>query len=308
MNRHTLGPIQFTGTGGFILHQLPDRQITHDLRFVENTSAGVPDRGFVAIGSASPKITGGSLEIERFLTKISPLKGLAIPKTSPQILACNIFYTKKEEQGDRTTGSTHLKVSPSLALIVPRQLTAEHGAEARITYELIGISADGKTIGWPYTNNVALPTPLPAFEKFTLGPVFIDDVMMDSNIGFTWDFGLEVEAVSSHHAVLPMSVNIKTRMPRGTVRTLDMTSLATYGISGGQPAVDLYLVKLKENSDRYADTDAVHIKLSANEANTLVTLGGAQGADNADQNLELSIIPTIGTSPIFSVTPLQVLP
>jgi hypothetical protein len=193
--------------------------------------------------------------------------GTKISTLTPNFL--NFFAEKREEGGTRATGSVHEKYTIKSGLLVLRRLACDHQADASLGAEAV--------IDWDGTNNpivlvptAALPGTLTDSERFTLGPVKLENTTYSGVKSLEVDFGINVRAEGGDGDKWPTHVSISNIQPVIRLRGIDAQWLAAaniplLGLVVTHANTTIYLRKYDPSgAGVYADNTANHVKMTVN--------------------------------------------
>ena len=282
--------IDTVGAGDVFIDQITDFNVDTAINEILEGADGMVDPTFVAVQSQSPKVGFTSTKLATALAKCG-ISGLAISADADEDGA-EFWFQKVAEGGTRTSGSNHLKMTMKKGLLVPRSLSAPNDGIANLTFEALAVydlTNDPIVIA---TSQSLEGTPV-VDELFTCGPVEINGVALAGIQEITIDFGITELIEGADGQVWPTFVGIMTRRPVITIRTLDVLSLNTFGLSGkAQGATDskIYLRKIAEGGTRVADATEEHISFAIDEGRIMVNT--ISGGHDAPQMSEVKITPS----------------
>lgn len=283
-------------TPGGQISQIVDQNIDPGIQEMIESGSGTPDTEFVAIGEAKPMMGFTSTAIAQALG-ICGLSAYAITSATD-------FYLQKIDQGGvRASGNSHIKLTMTKGLLVPRSLDASQGKDpAKISYDLYAISTDGTTAPIAIAVSQALPTIDPVSQLFTVGPVKINGSALAGIQSLKWDLQMKEECIASDGEVYPTFAGITTRQPRCGINGLDLTALNTFGITGlALTSFSTYFTKIARNGTRVANGTAEHIKISGVDG--MLIPRGAKGSNQKPMEGEWSIVPAYaGSSAIVAIS------
>lgn len=269
-------------TAGGLFDGLQSFNVSSELQRILNEGDGMPDQEFAAIMEAQPRLTFSTVKVSHALN-ICAFDGLAISATA------TAFFQKRVNKGIMAGTLQHLRGTFTSGLLIPRRLSAVHGDEAIIEYELAILSSNGTSDPWTWTDSQSLSGSPVTDEKFTVGGATINNVALDSVRSIELDFGLELTNIGQGGEPYRTFVGIKKRKPSLIIETYDMTELNTYGTGGVgiSSATNFTLDKIAQNGTR-SGTD---ITCTINEG--MVTIDDAGGSNDDDgQITRLRIDPT----------------
>ncbi len=228
----------------------------------EPTSGEVTTR-FQAINAQNPAASFTTMAIQDALDAIGQ-NGLAIPL--PAAPGIDFFAQKHAEGGTRAAGAVHRRYRFAEGIVIPRSLSVDHQGDASLNYDLIA-TFDGTNDPLVESDTITLPTGLTDNERFTIGPVTIESVLLTQIKSFQIDFGINVEVEGGDSDIFPTFVSIKTIQPVLTLTGIDVEWLKSDKIPRSGKCVThantkIFLRKRKCPSF-VADNVAEHIKITA---------------------------------------------
>ncbi|HEX8914418.1 MAG TPA: hypothetical protein VF796_18870 [Humisphaera sp.] len=260
-----------------------------------HTGDGQTDMAFAAIMQQSPRVGFSTTAVARALA-VSALSGASLSA------GMDIWFQRVAHGGTRTGGSTSLKLSSAKGLLVPMFVEAAQGGPATIHYTAVITSADGTTIPFTATASQALPSFALADEVFTVGPASLNGTAVEGVQSVRVDLGFQVLTKAGDGHAYPTFAGIARRQPTISIRTLDVSALASGNFSAAQTATDsvVYLRKLAKNGTRVGDATAQHVKFTVDDGIFVTRPFGGQ--DGQEQMTEILIQPTWdGTNDVVAI-------
>ena len=240
---------------------------------------GQVDPTYAAVMSQSPTFGWTTTAIKAGLDAI----GIDGGKIAAAPNDLDLYLQSYDAQGLRGAGSTHIKVTNALGIIVPRSITASQGQVARYDMDAYLLSADGIAAPFTVTGSSALEGTPSVAEQFTLGPVKVNGTALEGVESTTITFGIRLYGPRAYEGhVFPYYVAIASRTLSIDVRVTqaDLLLAAKFGISGvAQGATDsvVYLRKLAEDGTRVAEATEEHISWTMDQGRAHVV---EQSADH----------------------------
>lgn len=279
MDIHTLYAINVTPIGetSLLIDQITDYALDPGLQEIVEAADGSVDATYAAVMRQDPKIRATSTALATILGTIG-ISGY--PLNSDGAAAAYCWFQKLQSGGTRAAGASHVKLTVSKGMILPRTLQVSQDQKATLALEIVPI--------FDLTNNPIVVTASQALagspsvgELFTVGPVMINGTQLDGIISTTVDFGIQEIVESADGQVWPTYIAIMSRRPSITITTLDAVSLSTFGLYGAaQGATDsvVYFRKLDQGGTRVADDGSEHISFTVDAGRISVTdLSGSHG-------------------------------
>lgn len=122
-------------------------------------------------------------------------------------------WQARANAGIHASGSAHLSTTCAAGMLVLQQLVAERNRDAEATFRGVGLSSDGLTHPFVEASSQALPTKGPVDERFCLGDVTVEEVVLDNVTGITLRPNIELEVLRTNSDVFPTLISIKSRKP-----------------------------------------------------------------------------------------------
>ena len=160
----TLAAMKINGT---ILDGVEEQSIPTGIRELIKAADGQVDPTYAGIMEQDAKMSFRTVHIASFLG-LCGIDGLAI---SANVI---LYFQKTSPNGTRVTGANNRSVTAAAGLVIPRNISASAGQEAKLSFDVIPISSDGLTAPLTFASGVTLPTLSGVTELFTLGPLQIN--------------------------------------------------------------------------------------------------------------------------------------
>lgn len=206
------------------------------------------------------------------------------------------YMRQIQNQGTRTTGTTHIRVASAQGLLIAETLSIPMNGPATLDLIAHALSSDGLVHPWIVTNNVALPASPGLVNKFTLGCVLINGTQVTDLEEVNIDFGFDLTSDPTDKGLpYPTFKGIMTYRPTIRVRTKNALALSTFG-PGPLPIdasdVVIQLRQIRQDGTRWPDVNVPpkHITITIDEGMINVPSGDSgQGEQNT---AEIQILPT----------------
>lgn len=279
--------------GSNIFDGITDQKIAVGLEEVTKRGDGSVDPTFTAIMSGKPMLSWTTVKVASALG-LCGIGGLAIATGN-----CSFFLKKRAASGIYAGTSSHLKVTGSTGLIVPKTLKVSQGKEATIDYEAHLVSADGTTSPLAIATSQSLTGSPTVDELFTLGPATFNGSAWGGVQDLTIDFGIKVETKAGDGQVWPTFVSIAQREPKITLKGLDASLLSTLTVNGAaiSSTTTVKLLGIEQNARRNGSDVLLTI------AEGRVHVSDIGGGEDGDQSVDVTITPTYdGTNDIVALT------
>lgn len=194
---------------------LTDLTLSHDRQVVAEGATGyAPARTYVA--AAGTRITATTKSIRALLGILGSL-GTTLTSNA------KATWQQGLNGAGRGTGGSEATIATGMAL--PRSLSAPHGQDASMSFEIVGLSSDGKVA--PYSlGSVTVPA-LSEAEVLTLYRLTIGGVVIDCPQGVTVDFGLSERTLGGGGDIYSTIGEVQTVAPTISATTLDAAVLSS---------------------------------------------------------------------------------
>jgi len=228
------------------------------------------------VNASGPGATFATLSLSQALG-LCGLGGRAITQAPAEEIT--LYDRLHLDGGSRAGGSTNRSFEFLNGILIPRTLSVDHQGNGSISYELTSTSVDGSTSPLTISEAVALPALPDVDDRYTLGPLTIGGVAIDSVKSFSLDFGLQVVPEGGDSTIFPTFVSIRAGVPTLTWSGIDATwfsaaKVPLLGLAGTNANTIQYLRKRSPGGTFVADVTAEHISIAANGIATVSTLSG----------------------------------
>jgi hypothetical protein len=277
------------------LGQIMSQQVNDGVKLFLETGSGNFDSQFAAILEAEPTFgfSTRALETALGLIGINGYHAVSAGKFK--------LYFKKLALGALgASGSVHTSITPTDCFIVPKQITAQQGQPAAISYEVhvIDTVGDGTEPVVRTVGSVALAGTTNHDEVFTVGEISIGATVFDSIQSITVDFGIQVLKPSGSGNVWPRWGSIIQRKPIITVKLIDTSILSQIPVSA-LALDDGAIVKFRQGV-KGGIVGATGITLTA--AAGMAYFDSGEGSEGKEAEFDIKICPTIeSTNAILAV-------
>lgn len=272
-------------TPGGTIGQIVDQDYAPNLQEIVEGGAGTINPEFTGVMEGKPMLSFTTTALHAALAIVG--------FNCYAIASATDFYFQSIAQGGLVdiANPTHIKVTTSLGMIIPKTLEASQGKTARLTYDMYALSADGLAAPMTITTGQALPTATQVSELFTLGPVKINAGALGAAQSVKWDFANKEEILGSDGEPYPTFAGISNRYGiRCAVNGFDVSALSTFGMAGvALTSFVTYFRKLASGGTRVANATAQHVKLSGTKG--MLYPRGAKGTNDKPMEGEWNIVP-----------------
>jgi hypothetical protein len=137
-----------------------------------------------------------------------------------------------------------------------------------------------------------LPANPYVIEQYTVGKVVIGGVTLDDVQSVQIDLNPEVKKLGGSDDVYPTCSYLQRINPRFTLTVLDARRSTAYGLRGSIITdATIYLRRMRNGSDRFADADAVHMKWELAGSNLMAWPTQTSGPEAAESATTLQLQP-----------------
>lgn len=243
---------------------------------------------FSTVDEIAPLFTFTCSDLVNSLTLIDHQDGKGISGGTD---TAELYFAKETQVGTRAGGANNMEFSSKLALIYLEEISASQGQHATANFSVVTVY-DTTNEPMIVTTGATLPTNAPLTQFFKLGKSLINAVNVPGIVGFSYHPNIEVEVIHAGGDHRPTFASIKRGNPKIQLRTLEVPSYNTYGITGtvGSGICTSYLYKYLKNSTVALDATAEHIKITTTAAFSRIHMG-ALSARN-DEKAEGEIVIT----------------
>jgi hypothetical protein len=203
------------------------------------------------------------------------------------------FYFQKVKQGGTRDSNAAIKMTLALGMLLPKSIEGSQGKDpAKVMYDLYPISSDGETAPITIATGQTLPTINRVSQLYTIGPVRINAGSLSAVQSIKWDLGMKEEHKSSDGSAYMTYCGLNDREPKCAINGLELTDLDTFTLEGvALTSFSTYFRQFKEGSTRFANSSAVHIKMSG--TNGMLLPRGARGRNRDALAGEWNILPSL---------------
>jgi hypothetical protein len=204
------------------------------------------------------------------------------------------FYLNKHADGStRTAGAAHNKYTMTKGLIVPTSLTCDHQGDATLSFDVV-IAYDGSNDPIVLAINQSLPAGQLDDQRFTLGPVTLESVLLTQVQQFTITFGVEAVSEGADSDLWDQYSHIRTIKPSLSLTGSDPNWLAAAkvpltGLKVTHANTKIYLRKWAIGSTFVANGTAQHIKFTAEGLATIDSALDVSGDDSSSTTLTMPL-------------------
>jgi len=284
--------------GGTTLSGIVDQSYTAGAEEMLLGSTGASNPSFLAVSAVKPTFSFTTLDVKAGLD----VGGLLATAYSS---AVDIYFRQRNfggAYGDGTAASS-IKVSLSKSLLVPKTISANHNAEATISFDLYACSTDGSTSPVTITTAAAPYTP----EKknpdvWTVGSAEFGAVVASVQ-SISVDTGAQVEQHGHSGTPYDQYIGVHEYRPKVSVECMNISNLSTITSVGALSAdMSVFFRKMTLGGTRVATGTATHISLTSTGG--MVFNRGTSGSHLSPATLSLEYIPVWdgSTSPIVVST------
>jgi len=245
---------------------------------------------FVALMRQQPKFTFTTKMCATALATCG-VNGIKIDSDTDDV-GMVFYFQQMSEGGTRGGASSNISLTVNEGLLYPVSVSASHGGEAEVTYELM-VGYDGTNAPIVVAIDQSLEGTASVSESYTLGPVNINGTNMEGIQNANINFGINAMSLGADGSPYDTFQTIMRVVPSATFSTLDMEAINTLGIGGlKQSDTDsvFYLRKMSEGGTRVANATEEHISFTVDEGKWDVqNMSAAHGSVG---NANIICIPT----------------
>jgi hypothetical protein len=268
--------------------------------FLTGTPAGLPQPLFAGVKGYKPDIRFGVTQLKTLFAECG-LFGADLSSGNTDLLYKRVA-NKATRVADATTQHARFRLND--AFMYWTSLAAGHQREAKAEARIKPIY-DGTNAPVVPVGNAALAGTPTSAEWFTLGPISINTVALDGVQDITLDLGVKMKELGSDSQAFDSFCAIEEIMPVLTIKGLDISPWATYGVQGtALTALTLYLRRCNNNAASgtayVPDGTASHIKITATAG--LITVDNTTGGGNKEASTGLRIALQAPSATTNSIT------
>jgi len=292
---HTLYAVQVGSSvlgATTLLDQVTDFNVDPRISEIVEAPNGALHPTFAAILTQDPRIRFSTSKLATFLDAV----GYTAKKVEDDATydGFEAWLEELDNAGNRKTGSSHLKISVPLGMLVPRRISAGQRQIARVESDVLAIY-DGTNAPVAFADTSALEGTPEVSEIYVNGPVNINGTQVPGVQSVEIDLGPREEVHFGDGDVWPTFAAVPSQVVSILVTTLHAVSLATFGISGAaQGATDseVYFRKVANYGMRVAPTTEEHIKVSMEAGR--ISCGPASDAAGRAGMFQIRLTPVDG--------------
>jgi hypothetical protein len=275
-----------------------------------NINTGTESRGDVSDGSVFPEVASIFGQKPRItFTTMAIDKALSVLTFEGVSLTANVLKAYAHRHaigGARAEGASHRLYTCSYGVAVPQILSADHGENASLTALcVLAASPDGATAPIVETEDATLPSGFDDEARWTIGPVVIGGVTIESLKSISIDFGLQATGEAADGDIWDTFHSVTNAQPVITMRGVDVEWLKAANIPlAGKVATiantDIYFRKRLSGGQYVADNVSEHIKI--NVAGVIHMDDVFDGSSGGPAEVSLTIRPyDDGTNDTFTI-------
>lgn len=209
MSKYALASISLNGT---VIH-IKDGSQSNNIKRLTVPLGGTVNAALTAILQESPRFSCSTTDISGF--------NAAVGITAKSVANAVLGFVAFDSDGQRSsTAASAFAATLTSAFVIPRRISAPDGAEATLSFDVIGISADGTTSPVAYGTTVpSLPTTTGAY---TLGPG--GTIGNEESVEF--DYGIQEDVRFGSGYRYPTFAGVLSQSPSARIRTTDLSKVA----------------------------------------------------------------------------------
>lgn len=268
---------------GNALKQVESSSFQANITPIAGTASGAPDPSDYFIGPGMPVARFTTTDIAGALGFLSATAGLFVNNGT-----ITIPWNQRTNGGTFAGSTAHARINGTYALIVPVSISASQDDPAiRLTIEVHFLSSDGFTA--PVTISTAQSLASQAFNVIhTFGGVYYAGSQITESVGWSVNFGIEVEKSSHDGGNFPIRAYIVNRRPTIDIEFEDLDAVATTDIlAEAMTAGAVYGRKRTAGGIFVADATTAHLKFSFADGITATESIEANGTGRAKAAIRL---------------------
>jgi hypothetical protein len=270
------------GTGN-ALQQVESSSFQANIQPIAGTASGAPDPSDYFIGASAPMARFATTDVAGALGFLSATAGLFVSNGT-----ITIPWNQRTNGGTFAGSTSHARLNGTYALIVPVSCSAsQDDPMIRLTIDVHFISSDGFTA--PVTISTGQSLAAQSFNAIhTFGGVYYGGSQIVESVGWTVNFGIEVEKSSADGGNFPTRVYITNRRPTIDIEFEDLDSVAAVDVlAEAMSSAAVYARKRSAGGIFVADATEQHIKFSFANGITSTESIDANGTSRARAAIRL---------------------
>ncbi len=276
MSMYTLYAVQ-VGTSP-TLKGIVGQDVDPALDLIIRTADGAQTPTFGGVMRATPRVGLETVHVDDALA-ITGASGAA--NSGPVIFSFQLMAS-----GGGRTPASGKKLTAAAGRFIPRRITASNGQLATMALDFLGTNSTGLVAPFIYADACPTIATQNMAVGFTLGPVKINNTEIADVISATLDFGIRERYRFASGAPYPSDIIFEEWIPTLRIRTHELGSLATYGVTGVSDDVVLYLREKPNHGAVTLEASSAHVKLTLSQA--YITAGPASGRNAQPGEMELT--------------------
>lgn len=274
----------------------------------QSYSAGIEEMIIRANGAVSPQFAAIAHQSPKIdLTTTNLVAGLSAGTggwTASGSNPASFYWRQYVNLGTLSTGATATKLSMTQGLIVPTRLSADQKG-AKLDISAIPVW-DGTNLPFTATANQTPSGTAQVNNVFVAGPIALAGTELNGIQSIDIDFGNKPLLLGSNGIAFDNFGAIQIRQPSVTVKTTDLSALASIGTTAEGAAFSLYFVAVSAYGTRIAAATASHVKLTGTAA--MIQIDSAEGGMDGAAMATIKITPIWdGTNDILAVNTASVI-
>lgn len=228
-----------------------------------DTMSGAVYPQHLSINAQKPVASFSTVQIAR------ALDNCALTGTSIAGLGAGFkFYLYQHSEGSTRAGaSSHRKLTINEGIIVPTSLTCDHQGDATLSYDIV-LTYNGTNDIIVLADSQSVPTVQGDTERFSLGKVTLESVLLESIRNLTINFGIDAVSEGADSEIWDRYASIRSIKPSLSLTGIDPEWLAAANIpligkAATHTNTAIYLRKRAQGSTFETDGTAEHIKFTA---------------------------------------------
>lgn len=281
--KYTIGAVVINGSTQ--INQIISQNVNAGFEYFTNYGSGEVEPTFQAIRRQAPMFDVSTHAIARALT-IPLLSGL-------NLTGLDLFMRQKDFGATLKTGSTSIKAAATRGCAYIAGINCDHNGEAVAQIMAALVSTDGATRPMAITSGQAMPSLLATDQKYTTGPVTLDDAEIGAIKRVSINPGIQLDVDDASGEVYPTWANLQQTEPTISVDLLDIDKAIVANLDQHGAITDpfkVYLRKIAKGGTRVANNVSEHICFTMQAG--LYAIEEISGQDRGDANLRITFRPS----------------
>lgn len=282
--------IDTVGVESIVLDQVQTQSIDYGPEKAIIRPNGTVEAKFVGLMQQLTKITFSSQQLKTGLDNvgISPIK-IDVSTGNPGV---TLWFLQLEDGENFYAGAKHVKVTINKGILIPRTVSGSQGEIAQMTFEIIPT--------WDLTNdplviekNQTYAVTPAADEQYTVGPLEIESLFIDTVESHTVNFGIQEKTKITGGNIFPTFTGHNSAQAMNQHVTNDADYQADYDQSGAaisDPFNFWFRKKAADGAGNVADATEEHIQFTVNKGHHCPMSAEGSIGGEATVGIEVTVI------------------